>query len=328
MTSPTRWALRLIGPAILAYFLLTNDLHRILDNLRGLRWTPFLVSLALYPVLVATKAWRWNLLMRDLSLPPPRLRFSMVLYMIGMFAGSATPGQSGDFIKAWYLRERGQPLAPALFSILLDRLFDFLMMALLSVLGLIAFLHLFPARLRTTVELGTIGFATAIALVIPAIMARRPREWLLRRWLRLAPRRLETAFERWHDQVASLELRPRLMSGLLLASIAATAATMVRLWLLFLALNVTIPFLAFVASMALISNLQSLPVSFAGVGVRDAVLVPVLGSFGYGADQALALSALVLLITLENVALGFVASLRHPLGRGVPAAAPSARSAS
>ena len=324
MRRPARWLLRLIGPVILAYFLLTTDLNKIIINLRSLRWAPFLLSLGLYPVFVAVKAWRWNLLMRDLDMPPPPLGHSMILYMIGMFVGGATPGQSGDFIKAWYLRERGQPMAPALFSILLDRLFDFLVMALLSLLGLIAFLHLFPPPLQVPIEAFTIGFTVGIVVAIPALMARRPREWLLRHGLRLAPGRLRAALERWHDQVATLDLRPGLMGGLLLASVCAATSTMVRLWLLFRALNVAIPFLALVSSMALISNLQSLPISFSGVGVRDAVLIPVLRSFGYGADQALALSALVLLINIENILLGFLVSLRHPLGREAPAGARSA----
>ena len=318
MNRRTRWLLRLIGPAILAYFLLTTDLDKIVINLRSLRWTPLLLSLGLYPVFVAVKAWRWNLLLRDLSLPPPPLGYSMILYMIGMFAGGATPGQSGDFIKAWYLRERGQPLAPALFSILLDRLFDFLIMALLSLLGLIAFVHLFPLPLQAPIEVLTVGFTAVLTLAIPALVARRPREWLLRRGLPLAPRRVRAALERWHDQVATLDLRPGLMAGVLLASVCAAASTMVRLWLLFLALNVAIPFLALVSSMALISNLQALPISFSGVGVRDAVLIPVLQSFGYGRDQALALSALFLLVNIENIVLGFLVSLRHPLGRELP----------
>src|SRR5213593_2279352 len=88
----TRWLLRLIGPAILAYFLLTTDVNKIVANLRDLRWGPFLLSLALYPVFVAVKAWRWNMLMRELGMRSPPLRYSMILYMIGLFLGGATPG--------------------------------------------------------------------------------------------------------------------------------------------------------------------------------------------------------------------------------------------
>jgi uncharacterized protein (TIRG00374 family) len=314
MNKYARWLLRLIGPAILVYFLLTTDINEIVDNLRGLRWAPFLLSLALYPVFVAVKAWRWNMLMRELGMQAPPLGYSMILYMIGLFLGSATPGQSGDFIKAWYLRERGQPLASALFSILLDRLFDFLIMALLSLLGLIAFLHLFPMQLQAPIEIATIGFAIAITLLIPTLMARRPRDWLMTRALRLAPRRARAALERWRDQFAGLDIRPALMGKLLLATLCSATSTMVRLWLLFLALDIGIPIPALVSSMALISILQALPISFSGVGVRDAILIAVLASYGYGPDKALSLSALFLLVNIEHLLVGFLVSLRYPLG--------------
>jgi uncharacterized protein (TIRG00374 family) len=310
-----RWLLRLIGPAILAYFLLTTDINAIVRNLSDLRWAPFLLSLALYPVFVAVKAWRWNMLMRELGMQVPSLGYSMILYMIGLFLGSATPGQSGDFIKAWYLRERGQPLAPALFSILLDRLFDFLIMALLSLLGLIAFLHLFPQPLQVPIASATICFASAIALSIPALMARRPRDWLMTRALRLAPRRAHAPLERWRDQFAGLDIRPGLMGSLLLATLCSATVTMVRLWLLFRALDISaVPIPALVSSMALIAILQTLPISFSGVGVRDAVLIAVLASYGYGPDKALSLSALFLLVNLEQILIGFLVSLRYPLG--------------
>src|SRR4029450_1715915 len=244
------------------------DINAIARNLRDLRWAPFLLSLALYPVFVAVKAWRWNLLMRNLNMQAPPLGYSMILYMIGLFLGSATPGQSGDFIKAWYLRELGQPLAPGLFSILLDRLFDFLIMALLSLLGLIAFLHLFPQPLQRPIEVLTIGFAVAIGLMIPALMARRPRDWLLLQIVRLAPGRVRAAIERGRSQIAALDMRPALLGTLLLATLCSARSTMVLLWLLFRALDMAIPILVLVCSMALISNLQSLPISVSGVGIR------------------------------------------------------------
>jgi uncharacterized protein (TIRG00374 family) len=315
----TRWLLRLIGPAILVFFLLTTDLGKILDNLRDLRWAPLLLSLALYPLFVAVKAWRWNILMRELGMQAPSLGYSMILYTIGLFLGGATPGQSGDFIKAWYLRERGQPLSSALFSILLDRLFDFLIMAILSLLGLVAFLHIFPAALQTPIQAATLGFAAVIALLLPALMARRPRDWLMNVALRLAPHRLRPAIERWRKQFADLNMRPAFMIALLLATIASATSTMLRLWLLFEALELHIPLLALVSSMALVAILQALPISFSGVGIRDAILVAVLANYGYLADKAIALSTLFLLTNIEHILIGFLISLRHPLGRTLPA---------
>ena len=75
----------------------------------------------------------------------------------------------------------------------------------------------------------------------------------------------------------------------------------------------------------MISILQVLPISFSGVGVRDALLIPVLAAYGYGRDQALALSALFLLLNLEHILIGFLASLRFPPGRGAAADRPRSR---
>ena len=56
MSRRARWLTRLLGPAVLAYFLLTTDLHRIAANLREVRLAPLALSLALYVGLVLTKA--------------------------------------------------------------------------------------------------------------------------------------------------------------------------------------------------------------------------------------------------------------------------------
>jgi uncharacterized protein (TIRG00374 family) len=235
--------------------------------------------------------------------------------MIGLYLGGATPGQSGDFIKAWYLQERGQPLAPALFSIVLDRLFDFLIMALLALFALVEFFDLLPPAAR----IATVAFAAMVILLTPALMARAPREWLMTRTLPLAPRRVRDVIERWRDQFGGLSLRPGLLARLMLATIGSATSTMVRIYLLFLALSLTnVPILAVISSTALIAILQALPISFAGIGVRDLILIAVLGLYGSGREVALTLSALFLLLNVEQMVIGFLVSLRYPLGSPPP----------
>lgn len=305
-----RWLLRLIGPALLLYFLATTDLSSIVAVFSTLDLLPLAISLLLYPVFVVVKAGRWNLLMRELDLEPPPLLRTTILYMIGLFLGGATPGQSGDFIKAWYLRERGLPLGPVLFSILLDRLFDFVVMALLALLGLFVFLDVLPPAVR----LAVVGVAALFIVATLVLMARRPREFLLLQATPLLPARARAVLERWRGQFATLELRPLLLLQLLVVSLASATITMTRIYLLFLALRLDVPLPAVLSSTALIAILQALPISIAGVGVREAVLIPVLNLYGYGAPAALSLSALFLLLNIEHIIVGFLISLRFPLG--------------
>ena len=314
MNRRARWLTRLLGPAVLAYFLLTTDLHRIAANLREVRWVPLSLSLVLFAGLVLAKTWRWRVLLQELGLAVPTLREACMLFMIGQFAGGATPGQTGDFVRAWYLRERGAPLSTALFSILIDRLLDFFLLAILSLFGIVAFLDIFPAAARPAILATTVGFAIVVAVAVPALIARGPRRWLMTRIGGVAPRSVRERLERWQGLLDALEGRPRLVLILLLATLAATAVVMVRIWLLYRALDVVIPIGLLVSASALISILQTLPVSVMGVGVRDAVLIAVLTHTGYTAERALALSALFLVLTLEQMLIGFFVSMRHPLG--------------
>jgi len=316
MSHRVRWLTRLIGPAVLAYFLATSDLHRIASILREVRWTPLVLSLALFPGVVVTKAWRWRRLIGELGMPMPSFGRAVTLFLIGQFAGAATPGQSGDFVRAWYLREHGGALSTALFSILFDRLLDFLLLALVSLVGLVAFLDVFPPAMRPAILASTVGFTAVMVLVVPALMARRSRRALLERLRRLAPASFAPRLERWQALLDTLEVHPPLVLALLGATVAATVVVMVRIWLLFRALDVIVPVTLLVASAALISILQTLPVSIAGVGVRDAVLVAALARYGYPAERALALSALFLVLVIEQMLIGFVVTMRHPLGVG------------
>ncbi len=320
MNTSTRWLLRLIGPALLIFFLWRSDVGAILTNLRELNLLPLLISLGLMPVFVAVKSWRWIMIMRELGMQPPSLGFASALYSIGLFVGGVTPGQSGDFIKAWYLKERGQQLTPGLFSIVIDRLFDFIVMAILALVGLIAFVDVFPSDMRTPLSVATISFATLIFALTPALMARRPRERIFGLLLPLLPGRLRTPAERWRDQLAGLSMRPQLLGLLMLASVGSATSTVIRIWLLFVALPLAnVPPLAIIGSTALISILQALPISFAGVGVRDAILIAVLGRYGYSAELAISLSTLFLLINIDHLSAVFFIGLRSPPGRPPPA---------
>jgi uncharacterized protein (TIRG00374 family) len=316
MRQGLRWAMRLIGPLLLLVFLWRTDLTLVGASLRQLDWTPLAWSLALFPLFVIVKSWRWVLIMRELGIAPPSLAETATLYTIGLYVGGITPGQSGDFIKAWYLRDRGQPLAAALFSIVVDRLFDFVVMAVLAIAGLAAFAAVFPPAMQAPLAGGTLVFAALVFALTPVLAARGARERMFAIVLPLVPERMRPAVAGWRDQLRGLSLRPALLGWLMLASLASAGSTVLRIWLLFAALSLgAVPPLAIIGATALISILQALPISFAGVGVRDAILIAVLGYYGYPAELAISLSALFLLLNIEHILLGFLVSLRHPIGR-------------
>jgi hypothetical protein len=94
----------------------------------------------------------------------------------------------------------------------------------------------------------------------------------------------------------------------------------VQCWWLFRAVGVPFGFVDVAFTMSLVNLVSLLPVTFAGIGTRDAALVALFGLRGLGGDAALAASAAVLLVFYVTVAVaGFVAWQLAPLPAG-PAA--------
>jgi uncharacterized protein (TIRG00374 family) len=233
---------------------------------------------------------------------------------VGLFYGATTPGQAGDLLKAVYLRDRGEPLAPAMLSVVLDRLFDLLIMAGLATLGIFALGQLLPSRELQTGLVALMGLG--LGGLTTVLVARRPREWALTAALpRVAPR-LTATLNRWNAQLRGLTLRPALLTELSLLSLVSAGFTFLRLWLLFLALGLDrVPLYVVIGASALIAVLQVLPISIAGLGVRDAVLIAILLPYGYSAEQAITLSVLFLLLNLQHILVGFIVSFWYPLGK-------------
>lgn len=307
------WLLRLLGPALLVLFLLNADLGQLWATLRGALLWPIALSLLLMPPFVIIKSWRWVQLLRqmglDLDLPT-----ACALYTVGLFYGATTPGQAGDLLKAVYLRDRGHPLAPALLSVVLDRLFDLLVMAALATIGIFALGRLLPSR--ELQGLLVAGMGAGLVTLTVLLVAQGPRQWALTVAMpRFAPG-LTGNLQRWNHELSSLSLRPGPVAAVVIASLISACFTFVRLWLLFLALGLSaVPLYVVVGASALIAVLQVLPISIAGVGVRDAVLIAILRPYGYSDEQALTLSALFLLINLEHILVGFIVSFWYPLVR-------------
>jgi|HigsolmetaAR206D_1030411.scaffolds.fasta_scaffold09004_2 uncharacterized protein (TIRG00374 family) len=312
------WVLRLLGPALLIYFLTTIDFTQLLIILRQAKLWPIVLALILMPPFIWIKSWRWQQILKDMQIDLP-LKTAIGLYTVGLFLGATTPGQAGDLVKAFYLRDRGAPLAPAMLSVVLDRLCDLLVMAVIASLSVFVFSQFLPdPRLQTAlVVVSCVGILTATGL----LLARTPREWLLSSFLpRILPGKLSATLARWQEQLNSLTLRLPLVLTMLVSSLISAGFTFWRLWLLFLALGLDrVPLFTVMSVSALIAVVQVLPISFSGIGVRDGILVAALQFYGYGTELAISLSLLFLLLNIEHIVVGFITSFWFPLGKAAEA---------
>lgn len=308
-----RIALRLLGPALLIWVLATNDLAQVWRTLLSTDpWMMLLAILLVAPWLIL-KGARWQMILRAWHIPLP-LRIATELYSVGIFMGVVTPGQAGDVVKAWYLRRRDVPLATGLASCVVDRLFDLGVSAVLAASGLYFFWNVLPGgRVLNVVVVGCLLLAVVAGLAVAG--SRRLSNWLFTTVLpRIMPRALRERFG--SGGLDRLHLTPRQIVLIFLVTLAGLAFTYVRIYLLFLALDVPMPIGPFVALVAILSIVSA--ASPGGVGTRDLTLIIVLNAvLNVGPERAgalaIALSALLLLLNLENILIGFLFSLRYPL---------------
>jgi uncharacterized protein (TIRG00374 family) len=309
------WFLRALGPLLLAWILWENrgQLGIAWSALRSIRWPPLALSFLLVFPFVLLKGLRWQLILDDLGEHVPWRRLTFY-YALGIFLGAATPGQAGDFLKAWYLKEDGHDLGAALLSTVVDRLFDMGIMGILALSGLYALWRIFP---RTGTVLVLAGMLLGIVLVLSLLLSRRLRQWWADRVFRyLVPagvrRYLQQKEARAYLDRFFLSPRNVLLGGGI--SLLSFATTFFRLWLLIPALGKSLPLAIFVPTIALVA-LGSL-LSVAGLGTRELILLTILSApeLGWSAGEILSYSALILCVGLENLVLGLPLYLLRPLG--------------
>jgi uncharacterized protein (TIRG00374 family) len=295
-------------------FLWRTDLRVLGEALTQVDWWPVVLSLALMPFFLIVKAWRWQIIMRELGLQPPSIWVLSRIYTVGLFLGGTTPGQSGDFAKALYVRDAKNPMPSLLFSIFVERLCDVAAMAVLAFIGLAALADSLDASSKASIQQVTILVAVIIFAMLPALLIRHSRNWGFGLVRIIVPARWKARFDAITQQFDALDIGGRTAIALILTTSGSALSTAIRIALLFTAMDLTrIPLAAVLGSTGQIALLQALPISISGLGIREAVLIGLLNAHGYASAYAIALSGLFLIINVQHILVGFAVSLRYPI---------------
>jgi uncharacterized membrane protein YbhN (UPF0104 family) len=305
------WGLRIAGTlvflALLVYLNARGDLKLsdVWDAIRGANLALVGLSLAMYVPFLAVKAARWRILSDDMNMPVDTPE-AMRVYSIGLAAGTFTPGQAGDAVKAWFMQAKGYPLGRALGCSVLDRIFDVAALAALGLLGVTIYGRRFANQ--TPVLVAWVVLCVAIVL----FFAYAPtRTWAVGFVSRTVSRFTgppkgggDKAGSGW-----SIRRRTLLIAGLL--TFASFAISIFRVWLLAAAVGIWLGPLEVSGYVGLTTAAALVPVTVGGVGTRDAISVLALGQMGFVASSALAVSALILLLNLAQAVTGWVVWLRY-----------------
>jgi glycosyltransferase 2 family protein len=295
-----RWALHLIGPAILVALFLRVDVAATFAALRRCDLRLVAAALVLLPPLLLLRNHRWVLLLHGQGVPVS-FREALPVYAFSVVAGAVTPGRVGEFVKVFFVRGRSNSMGAALLSVFLDRLLDVLVLAVAGVAALAGFSGASTGPLLAL----SIALAGAAVGVVAVSAGAGSRDFLARLLEHVIPgatgAHAGRVYRDFGAALAALPPRWWVIPGA--ETLAAWLLNWLAIQLMAFALGLSITFVQVAAVSAVTALLVLLPISILGVGTRDAAMVVLLGRIGVSAPAALALSALTLLLLLAWTAL-------------------------
>jgi glycosyltransferase 2 family protein len=238
-------------------------------------------------VLLATSAvvaLRWHLILSAVA-PSPGPAVLLKIVLVGMFFNQVLPtGVGGDAVRIWRCRKLDIALGAAVRSILLDRACGYLVLILVYATNLPGLLHIFSDPRQKTAVLVVFG-AGVLGLVALLLLDCLPR--LL---LRLRPIALLAELSRETRRLFRHPARCVAVFGL---SAVTIGLTILGFKLVADGVGSRLPLGDWIMIVPPVTLIQLLPISLAGWGVREAVLVVALASFGVPAEAALVTSVLL-----------------------------------
>ncbi len=233
-------------------------------------WWLAVALLALAPIAVVT-AWRFTRLVPDSA--HIGLGEAIRLTLAASSLNLVLPSKMGDLAKAWFIRERGHmPGSLAVALVVYEKTCDMLALLVWCIVGL-----LFYADKGLLFWILTAGVAGGLVLGLLLLGSRGFAGAFFQIAARVAPARIAAALDGlaadWSAMHAYFWADRGRVLLIAVVSLAIWFLHLVQIWLLILALNATVPFLdnLALAPLAILAGL--LPLTFAGIGTRDAALI-------------------------------------------------------
>lgn len=301
--------LRVAGAALLLFAIARMfDLRDVWRLVRGISPAGLAVILALTVLSWLVGIIKWKALLASVSMSA-----ITAFYFLGQLYSLVLPGQlAGEAVKTARLAARGPGLGHVGASVVIDRLTSLVGLGLVSGMGLwLAGHHSSSfAIVAWMIWTSTLAFVVLLfAIRLPVLQhaatrftcALHVRGGRARRLARVARRFVHA----WRDYGANT----RLITLTLLLAIAFQLANVAIVTAVAASLGVPLPFKDTAWVVGLVSIMTLVPVSFGGVGVREAGFVGLLGMIGIPAAEALSVSLICSLIVVIAAALGLLVEL-------------------
>jgi uncharacterized membrane protein YbhN (UPF0104 family) len=275
----------LVSVALLGFLISRLDWQRSLALIRGAEPLLLVAVIAIQTADRVLMALKWHQLLQVLDRKLGRWDAIRVYYESTLI-GFALPlgGLGPDIVRFIRLRIRGIDPHVTLASIIMERLNGVIATLALIAVGLAVLGRLAPQPgLRDFSFVAALGAGVAAAVAIVLVF----RSTLSARVFRMPA--VKARFARYLDAASAFSARRRTLAANLGLSLIEQTAPVFTMWVSSHALNTPLPWLVCLAVAPVAVVIQRLPLTYAGLGLREGGAAALLVALGYDYSAALVL---------------------------------------
>ncbi|MGB3300998.1 MAG: lysylphosphatidylglycerol synthase transmembrane domain-containing protein [Phormidesmis sp.] len=247
------------------------DFAGLIEVFRGCNLLWMVISLGMVVPITFFSSWRLQ------QIVPSQVRLGLweanKLILAASVLNMVLPSKMGDIAKAYFMCDRGNignsvPLSLALSIVVFEKACDFLSLLLWCAFGLV----LFPVKDAFFVSM-TIAIVSGFVLGIFILASRSAAKLFFKGIRPIAPNKIQALETSWQEMQTYFWQDPVQLLVIAATSVFIWLLHLLQIWFFILALNAWVNPITNLALSPLAILAGLLPLTFAGVGTRDAALI-------------------------------------------------------
>jgi uncharacterized protein (TIRG00374 family) len=279
----------IISLGLISFLVNQVDFNKIINILKNVDITMIIYTIILLTIQVFIATTRWQLVLKCQKI---MLKYKNTLQILwsGLFFNQAMPSSvGGDVIRGYYLKKQGMTLGRATLGVLMDRLFGMVGLVVLVLASLPLLFELVNDPIARSGVL-LIALSVTLALLFVFFTDKFPGNFshlrVIRGFYSLSQNGRHCIAEYYHGLV------------ILIISVLIHLVSVVAVMTMAIGLGLDIEWGGLLLMVPLVGLIMVVPISIAGWGVREGVMVVGFGYLGVAPEAALALSILYGLLVL------------------------------
>jgi len=296
---------KIISVLLFIYILLKIDVLGVLSLFYNSNILLIIAILVFNAILINfIRAYKWKIILETQKIKLAFFSAVQILFLTS-FISNVLPGRIGELVRIYFIKKRGYSIVKSSVSIIIDRLQDISFIVIFSLIGMFFFSSLF---LDQTMLIYTI-FIVLFMMTSLVVFSDKFRNYFLNLIIRyLLPKRIKK-FLKEHIKEFQNELKSITAFKFVYTALLSLLIWLVNFFMIYLIaqnMQIDISFFHVIIFSSLSSIVTSIPISFSGIGTRDALFIILFLNIGLTNEEAVAFSAIILMTYILFSLTGFL----------------------